>query len=129
LADMLTDGFEWQARKFKERASQAVTYQRCDSATALSLQASPVRRFLEVVTNTQAVDKIELWDFQITATDLVFGGVIVRPKEGDTITWVYRGVTRVHKVLPAPQGAVWDFLDGREVQINVHTKRTDSGRC
>ena len=129
MADLLKTGAEWLAGQLKNHASQTVTYQRCDNAIALELQASPVRRLLEVVTNTQAVDKIELWDFEITAADLVFGGVVVRPKEGDKITWVDGGVTCVHKALPAPDGAVWEFLDGRGVMLVIHTKRTDSGRC
>lgn len=129
MTDLLQIGAEWLAGQLKNHASQAVTYQFCDSSTALSLQASHIRRLLEVVTNTQVVDKIELWDFEITAADLVLNSVVRRPKKGDKIIWVEGGLTKVHDVMPPPDGAVWEFLDGRGVMIVIHTKRTDSGRC
>jgi hypothetical protein len=129
MADLLQRGAVWLAGKLKNFAGQSITYRKSNQSTALTLIASPVRRDIEVVSDTAASDRIELWDFLITANDLEWGGVVLRPERGDKLLWTDGGVEYVHEALPAPSGNVWDFADAHHVMIAVHTKRINSGRC
>ena len=122
MVDRLSTGATYQARRLKSHASTAVVYER--GAQSVSLSATMGSRRVLSDMNSGVVVETIVRDFILTSADLILGGSVTTPTEGDKIT--YDGET--FEVLPPNEvEKSWRYFDNFKKLIRVHTKRISVG--
>lgn len=119
MANRFESGTAWLAQKLKASASSSAIYHR--GAASCPLGATFGRRET-VVESGGLVEQHEQWDFVITAADLVLGGVVELPREGDRI----EAAGRMYEVLPLPGQDCFRPCDPFGIQLRIHTKQVQA---
>jgi len=123
VADLLETGTDWLNGKLKAFASRTVTYVR--GAESVSLVVTVAERPLRVSDGVGGVGIV--WgnrDYGFEAADLILGGQVAEPRQGDRILETSNGVTRIQEAMtPDGEEAVWRWEDGYHVRRRVHTKK------
>lgn len=119
MGNRMAKGTAWLAAQLKAHASETVQYARGNLTCPIA--ASYGRR--EVIIESGAMTTShEQWDFVITAADLILGGVVVKPSEGDSFRVTVAGQVKVYEVLPIAGEECFRPCDPAGVQLRIHTK-------
>lgn len=95
----------------------AIAYSRGESSVEIS--AIPENASYETVSDEGIVDRMELRDYLIVASDLVLSEAVVRPARGDLLT---EGED-VYEVMDLSGEGPWTWDDDYKTAYRVHTKR------
>jgi len=98
---------------------RTVTYRQ--GGVAISISATPGRSIVEYDGDDGMRIRIEMRNYLIQVSELVIGGVEVKPKEGDTITDTNEGST-VTYVVASDGGMSWRWSSRYHKQYRVIVK-------
>lgn len=111
----------WLSSQRQACGAVPVIYRR-GASQALALDAKPTVVKVELADASGAKIESQRTDWIIEATDLIFGGVLSAPQEGDQIEVSERdGVTRTYEAMPHGTDSHFTILMDRAGFI-VHTK-------
>ncbi len=108
-------------RRLQRLACVSITYVRTGGAQIpISARKAIVRD--ELVGNMNRPVRVDRWRFTFEADDLVDGGQVVRPEEGDEIHHVVGTKTVVYRATPAKDDEpCWGWNDSGERELFVDT--------
>lgn len=122
MPDFLKRGQTWLAGILKTHVSQTVTYRRepeeNDAIQATFGQAEFARENSEGLTT-----EVRMWDFLITAADLVLAAVVVEPEPGDEI--IVAGIGTFEVVSPGGEEPPWRYSDPNKIMLRIHTREIE----
>ena len=102
----------------RDVGGETVTY--ADGSGTVTLTAAISRTNFDVVDNEGMVERYEMRDFLVVASDLVIGGSTVTPSRGHQITWE----SSTFEGMAPGKEPVCSFVDQHNHMYRVHTKRT-----
>jgi len=101
---------------------ESVSYVRQSTDTSLSITARKAGVRTAGQSGEDVVVSVELFDWVVTASDLVDEGSSFEPDEGDTIVAVVDGVTTTYHVGTYGGERCWEPADSDKAEFVIHTK-------
>lgn len=99
--------------------TETVTYRR--GSDAAELDASRGHSDLEAETDYGVVIEVQTADFLVRAEDLVLGGLVALPHEGDRI----EADGKTFEVRAPGGQAPWRYADAHRLTLRIHTQELD----
>jgi len=107
----------------KAQFATAIEYARGEQTVALT--ATVGRSVFELVDRDGFPIRSETRDYLFLAAELVLGGQLTTPQDGDVIREAGDGAVYVHEVMAPGDEPNWRFSDAGRSLLRVHTKQTD----
>lgn len=104
----------------KAHAGVAITYRRGSDSVALTAAKTSVAQ--EVMTADGGVIDARRYDWIIQADELILGGAVAEPAEGDLIDQVIGLATYRYEVMPVGTESHYRAVDPSATAWRVHTK-------
>ena len=102
---------------------RTVKYQR-DTFWKDNLEVTVGRTIIRYTQDEGVRLAVEVRDYLITPADLVIGGEVIEPDEGDLIFDSGEGVERTYRVI-AVEGEIWRYTDRYHTLYRIHTKEVE----
>ena len=104
-------------------AGVSVRYRRGNTFTDADPQAVFSRTSLDRVGHDGLTTQEHVEDVLLSASAIVFAGIVSDPDEGDVVERTLGEWIEHHQVLPPSNGgAAWSFRDANHSQVRLHTK-------
>jgi len=117
----------WFDARKKSAGGRTITYRR-SSALSVALTATPHSYMRRVVGDDGMTVLVKSLSFSFQASELIFGGSQVEPREGDVIDETLNGATVRYEVVPPEERKpCFEFLDSSELLLLVYVKRIKYG--
>jgi hypothetical protein len=117
--DMLGSwGLPWLASVSKANVSSPITYIR--GSNQVVIQATYAEEMLRI-SDGAANSLIERPDFAayFNAADLILGGTLVEPADGDIVQVTFGTVTKKFRIMPNGREGGWHYQDGYQTRICI----------
>jgi hypothetical protein len=120
---LLSDAIEWIGPKLKTSAGRSVTYTRGGVAPLVGLVVVPAHRREEITSQRGIRSQILVYVYTFIASELILGGQVTTPLEGDRIADVLGGQPATLEVMRLGSLPAWEGADTSGCRIRVYTKR------
>jgi hypothetical protein len=119
VLDLLQRAMTWLDGRRRQYLGREVLYQR--GQETLTVPATVGRTVFETQSEYGVVQRTESRDFLISASDLVWDGVMLLPQRGDRIRESQGERMYVYEVLAPGQEPCWRFSDPYRQTLRIHT--------
>ncbi len=119
---MLKQGAKFLNDQQHAHMSDEVVYRR-EGFDDLPINARVGRTESDSINNSGMVVQHRERDFIIQTTDLMFDGLLTKPRRGDVIVETAVDGTQQHyDIIPSNDESVWEWADEHRYSIRIHTK-------
>jgi hypothetical protein len=109
-------------RRLQRMAEVSITYVRADGGAEIPISARKAIVRDELVGNMDRPVRVDRWRFTFEADDLVDGGQVVQPEEGDEIRHVVGTQQVVYRATPVDsEKPCWGWNDSGQRELYVDT--------
>ncbi len=122
MTNLLQDGVAWLGDQLRNAAGRTVVYRRGTQTT--SITAVGIRNRRSVIGDDSLPVVITNYEWQVKASDLLFGGTSAEPRPGDQIIESIGAQSVKYQVLELDATTpCFEFLDESGQELLIHTSR------
>ena len=121
MTTLLQDGVAWLGDQLKDSSGVTVTFYRGTESVVIT--ATPVQRDYTVpLESGQGFTNVTSRDYYFAAADVIIGGNVVKPRQGDRIIERIGGVDYSYTILSFGSMPACEWRDQDGVSLIVHSK-------
>jgi hypothetical protein len=119
VADLINGALQWLDGMRHAYATRPVTYIR--GPDSITIQATVGRSVFHVLSGEGTAETVERRDYIVRAADLVFGGAVTLPENGDRISETVGTQVQEYEVVETGQEPHYRKVDPDGTALRVHT--------